>query len=162
MLKNALLQQAAANIQQGVQDKDAFERLMKAGTKTIYSKGTFRALSQQLRKSKDLVDDVAKGIVAVLGIMAHRARGTIPQGPLMQAGMMLMLDALDFLEQAGLLKVDNATLDRATEEYVEALLPAVGLSRQKMDQVLGQIKAVMADPQKMAAYKQSLGGAKNG
>ena len=157
MLKNQLLQQAAANIQQGVQDKDAFERLMKAGTKTIYSKGTFRSLSQHLRQSKDPVDDVARGIVAVLGILAHRARGTIPQGPLMQAGMLLMLDALDFLEQAGLLKVNAGTLDRATEEFVEALLPAVGLSRQKMDQVLEQIKAVMSDPAKMEAYRKSQG-----
>jgi hypothetical protein len=79
---------------------------------------------------------------------------------LLQAGMALVLDALDFLEQAGMVKVDDDTLGRAVEEFVEAMLPMVGLSHEKMDQVLGQIKSVMADPQKMAEYEKSLGGTK--
>lgn len=158
MLKNKLLQQALENVQQGVQDRDAFDRLVKAGTKIIYSQQTFAKLSQHMRASKDPVSDVAKGMVAVLNIMAHRARGTIPHAPFLQAGMALLLDALDFLEQSGMLKVDNAVLDRATEEYVEALLPTVGLTRERMDSTLAQIKAVMDDPQKMAEYRASQGG----
>lgn len=160
MLKNELLQQALASVQESVQDKEMFERLVKAGTKVIYSKGTFQSLAQHLKKSEDPVSDVARGMVGVLNIMVHRARGTIPQAALLQAGTALLLDALDFLEQAGMVKVDAETLGRATEEFVEAMLPTVGLSHEKMDQVLGQIKGVMADPQKMAAYEKSLGGAK--
>lgn len=160
MLKNELLQQALASVQESVQDKEMFDRLVKAGSKVIYSQGTFRALSRHLRGSKDPVADIARGMVGVLNLMAHRARGTIPQAALLQAGTALLLDALDFVEQAGMVKIDAETLGRATEEFVEAMLPMLGLSHAKMDQVLGQIKQVMADPQKMAAYQSSIGGGK--
>lgn len=160
MLKNSLLQQALDSVQESVQDREMFDRLVKAGTKVIYSQGTFQALAKHLKGSEDPVSDVARGMVGVLNLMVHRARGTIPQPALLQAGTALLLDALDFLEQAGMVKVDAETLGRATEEFVEAMLPMLGLSHEKMDQMLGQIKQVMADPQKMAAYQQSQGGAK--
>lgn len=157
MLKNSLLQQALDSVQESVQDREMFDRLVKAGTKVIYSKGTFQQLAKHLKGAKDPVSDVARGMVGVLSLMVHRARGTIPQAPLLQAGTALLLDALDFLEQAGMVKVDAETLGRATEEFVEAMLPMLGLSHEKMDQMLGQIKQVMADPQKMAAYEQAQG-----
>lgn len=157
MLKNKLLQQAQEHIEQGVEDKDVYQRLVKAGMKTIYNQKIFGNLSQELRKSKTPVDDVARGMVFVLKVLSHRARGTIPTPPLLAAGMTLVLDALDFLEQAGMLKVDARALDRATQEYVEALLPAVGLSHDKLNAVMAEIKQVMADPEKMAQYQRSLG-----
>lgn len=155
MLKNKLLVQALANVEKAVTERDMYDRLVKAGGKVIYNQKMFSQLAQSLRKSKDPVSDVAKGIVGVLKVMAHRARGTIQQGPLLQAGMALVLDALDFLEQAGMLKVDNATLDRATQDYIEALLPSVGLTHEKMQAVLSEIHTVTQDPQKMQAYRQS-------
>lgn len=160
MLKNKLLQEALTNIESTVEDKDVFARMVKAGTKIIYNKKVFNGLSQQLRKSKDPAGDVARGMVAVLGLMLHRARGTISPASVLPVGMALILDALDFMEQAGLVKVDAAVVDRATEEYIEALLPRVGLSREKLDVVLEEIRQVMADPQKVEAYQQSLGGVK--
>lgn len=159
MPKNKLLQDALANVEKAVTQREMYDRLVKAGSKTIYSQKLFGQLAQHLRGSKDPVSDVAKGIVAVLKILSHRARGTIQQGPMLQAGMALVLDALDFLEQAGMLKIDNETLDRATQEYIEAALPSVGLSHEKMEAMLGEIKGVMADPAKMAAYQKSQGSA---
>lgn len=157
MLKNTLLQQALDHVQQTVTDRDAFERIVAAGMKVIYNQSTFQTLVQNLRQSKDPVGDTAKGMVGVLQIMARKARGTIPAPALLQAGMALLLDALDFLEQAGMLKVDAKVLDQATEDYMNALLPTVGLSGDKMNSILSQIKQVMADPQKVAQYKASLG-----
>lgn len=159
MLKNQLLRQAQEKIAESVEDRASYDKLLGAGAKVIYSQKTFAQLSQHLNDSKDPVDDVARGMVAVLQLMAHRARGTIPTTALLQAGMSLVFDALDFLEQAGLLKVDAEVIDRATQEYIEALLPAVGLTSEKMQSSLDQVKQVMADPQKMAEYRNSRGGA---
>lgn len=159
MLKNELLRKAQEAILTGVQDRDVFDRLVKAGTKVIYDQKTFGHLSKMMRESKDPARDVGRGVVIVLTQMAQRARGTIPPVPLVQAGMNLVLDALDFLEQAGFLKVTPQVLDEATEEFVEALLPALGLDGQKLQGLMGKVKTVMADPQKMQQYRQQAGGA---
>lgn len=159
MLKNKLLQQAAGNIQGKAKDPAMLKRLVDAGLKIIYDKNVFQKLTQELRASKDPAGDVGRGMLVVLKLMATKARGTIPPAALLQAGMVLVLDALDFLEQAGMLQVDAAALDHATQEYVEATLPALGVQPDRMQQVLGQIQQVAADPQKMAEYRQSLGGA---
>jgi hypothetical protein len=157
MLKNELLQKASAEIQSKATDPDMLQRMVKAGLKIIYNQNIFQKLTRELRQSKDPAGDAARGAVFVLQMLAQRARGTAKPQVLVQAGVLLMLDALDFLEQAGLLKVDATTLDHATQEYVEAVLPAVGISHDRMNQTLGQVKQVMADPQKMAQYRQSLG-----
>ena len=158
MLKNQLLQQAQAKIEAGVTDKARYDRLLSAGVKTIYDKAMFQKLSQSIAQSQTPIEDVAKGIVAVLNMMAHKARGSIPHDVLLQAGMALMLDALDFVEQAGIVQIDEKALDTATQEFIEAVLPSVGLTAQKMEEALGSVKGAMGDPQKMAQYQASAGG----
>lgn len=160
MLKNELLQRAQEQITQGVSNREVFDRLVKAGSKIIYDQKTFAQLSQGIAESETPVEDVSKGIVAVLHMMAKQARGTIPHDALMQAGMALLLDALDFMEQAGLVKVDGKTLDTATTEYIEALLPTVGLTKEALSSKLSELEQAMGDPARMAQLKASAGGAK--
>ncbi len=160
MLKNQLLQQAQAKIEATAKDRARYDRLLSAGVKTIYDKATFAKLSQSIAQSESPVEDVAKGIVAILNMLAHKARGTIPHEVMIQAGMALLLDALDFVEQAGIVKIDNQALDTATQEFIEAMLPSVGLSPQKMESALSSVKGTMSDPARMAQYQTSIGGPK--
>jgi hypothetical protein len=160
VLKNELLQQAQAKIEEGVTDRASYDKLLAAGTKTIYDQATFAKLSASLAESENPVEDIAKGLVSLLHLIAQKARGTLPHDVLLQAGMALMLDALDFAEQAGLIKVDAATLDTATQEFIEAALPSVGLTAEKMAGILDGVKQTMGNPERMAAFEQSQGGAK--
>lgn len=160
MLKNELLQQAQAKVEAGVKNRDAYDKLVKAGTKIIYDKATFDKLSQGVAQSKTPVEDVAKGLVAVLNMMVRQARGTAPKDALVQAGMALLFDALDFMEQAGLVKVDKQVLGEATKAFIESLLPTVGLNPQQLQGAFSQVQQTMADPQKMAQFKAQQGGAK--
>jgi hypothetical protein len=153
MLKNQLLQQALAKVEAGVKNRDAYDKLVSAGTKIIYDKATFQKLSQGIAQSKTPVEDVAKGLVTVINIMLRQARGTAPQDAVAQAGMALLLDALDFMEQAGLVKVDKQVLGQATQTFIEALLPTLGLNPQRLQSALGSVKQTMSDPQKMAQFQ---------
>jgi hypothetical protein len=157
MIKNPLLKKAEANVLQTVQDQDMVGRLVQAGMRVIYDQKSFQRLTGELAKSKDPVGDAARGMMLILSLLQERARGSANPEALVQAGMLLLLDALDFLEQAGMLKVDNAALDHATEEYIEAVMPALGLSPEDLGNQLQQVQQLMADPQKMAAYQQAMG-----
>lgn len=161
MLKNELLQQALTKVQEGVSNREVFDKLVRAGTKVIYNQQTFSKLTEGLADSQDPVGDIAKGMVAVLHMMAQKARGTIPQDVLVQAGIALLIDALDFAEQSGLVKIGKEELTAATTQYIEALLPTVGMTPQKMGGMLEGVKQTMADPQRMAEFQASMkGGAK--
>ena len=54
MLKNPLLKQAQTKIESGVQDRDAYNRIVQAGTKVIYDKATFTELSKAACRAPDL------------------------------------------------------------------------------------------------------------
>ncbi len=160
MLKNPMLQKAQAEVEKAVQDRRSYDKIVKAGLRVIYDRTMFAKLSQGLKESQDVVGDIARGIVGILNLLAKQSKGTMPPIPMMQAGMALLFDALDFAEDAGLTKVDAKVLAEATQQYVEAVLPTIGLSSQKMQTVLKGVQETVNDPQRMALYQKSVGGAK--
>lgn len=162
MLKNELLQKAQAEVEGKVkpEDRAAYDKILKAGVKVIYDRATFAKLTKGLAQSKTPVEDIAKGVVGVLAMLAKKAKGTMPPTAAVCAGAALLIDALDFAEQAGLVKVDNETLAQAVTEFMEAVLPTVGLSSQRMQQVLQGVEETTRDPERMAAYQASLKGGK--
>lgn len=157
MLKNPLLAQAMQSLEQGVKDRDAFGRIVTAGTKMIYDERTFPELVKGLEESDDPVQTVAEGIIGVLGLMAKKSRGTMPKVPMVQAGLALLLDALDFLEQAGKAEITKEVLAKAVTGYINSLLPKFGVTPDKMDAMLAGVQPTLNDPQRMAEYKQSQG-----
>lgn len=150
MLKNPLLKQAQAKIESGVQDRDAYNRIVQAGTKVIYDKATFSELSKSIRQAQDPVTEIAEGMIGILGILYKQSRKTMPIPAMVMAGMSILLDALDFAEQAGLVKIDKAQLNKATTHYLNSLLPKFGLTPDKIDATLGQLGGTIKDPAKMA------------
>lgn len=160
MLKNALLQKAHAEVDGKVTERGPYDKIVKAGLKVIYDQTVFKRLSQGLRESKNPVQDIARGIVGILAMLSKRSKGTMPPTAMVHAGATLLIDALDFAEQAGLVKVDNDTVAEAFNVYMESVLPTVGLTTQRMQQVLKGVEETVRNPERMAAYQASLKGGK--
>lgn len=156
MLKNQLLQQAQETVEKTVKDRAAYDKIVAAGTKVIYDKATFTELIKGLEDSNDPALEVAEGIVGVLGVLYKHSRKTMPFTPMISAGMTLLIDALDFLEQSGMAKIDKETLAKSTTMFMNSLLSKMGLTPDKMEGMLSQVRATMEDPEKM---KQFRGGA---
>ncbi len=150
MLKNPLLKEAQAKIEAGVQDRDAFSRIVQAGQKVMYDQATFAELAKGLKDAKDPVTEIAEGMIGILGILYKQSRKTMPIPPMVLAGMALLLDALDFAERAGLVKIGKAELNKATTHYLNSLLPKFGLTPEKMDGMLGQLVGTIKYPAKLA------------
>lgn len=153
MLKNELLQQAQAKVESGVEDRAAYDKIVAAGTKVIYDKETFSELIKGIDQSEDPISEVAEGIVGILGLLYKQSRKTMPLVPMISAGMALLIDAMDFMEQAGVADIDKETLAKATAIYMNSLLPKMGLTPEKMQGVLDGVKSTMSDPEKMNQYR---------
>jgi hypothetical protein len=162
MLTNPLLQRALEGVEQGVTSRETHDKVVRAGMKAIYAESTFQKLTAALDRGGDIVDQAAKAAILIMAGLQEKSRGTLQPPDMITGGMALMLDILDFLDSAGTIQVDNATLEQATKTYLNELLPKFGLTPQKMDEVLGSVQETLSNPERMAQYQQSLKGGSDG
>lgn len=153
-IQNKLIQQAHDEVEKNVTDRESYDKIMESAMRVIYDKKVFEKIVKGIEESDNPVEDAAKGVVAILGAMAEKAQGTIPPEAAIQAGYSVLLDALDFMEQAGVLEIDKDAIARATMEYFETLLPSIGLTAEKLSAAMEQVKGVVSDPKKMSEYQQ--------
>lgn len=162
-MKNPQLQQIEARIEKGLKDdveRQFFTRLVAAGKKALYDdEKTFNVLSESVAKSPDPISELAKGMTAIVNLLAKKARGTIPHPVAVMAGMSLLLDALDFAEEAGLFKLDADSIGKATQVYIDSMAPSLGLTSQKVGGALGSLDQAVNNPERMGAVEKLVGGA---
>lgn len=139
-------------------DKAAYDKIVLAGMKVMFEDDQMHAqLLQGLKESPD-VKTVVEGIIGILGILFQESRNTMPVGPMILAGQSLLMEALDFMEEGGMLEVAPDVLGEATQLYIETLLPKLGMTPAKMQEIMAQAQGVMGDPEKMAQFKKAQGG----
>lgn len=159
-MTNPLIEQAKAKIDGSVKpdQKDAYQRIVLAGKKVMFSKEMNAQLLAGLQDAEDVVGTTVDGVIGILGLLFKQSRNTMPAAPMVMAGQMLLLEALDFLEQAGMLEVTPDVLAQATQQYLNTMMPKIGLTPERMQNVLGKTQEVMSDPAKVAQLKQGMGG----
>lgn len=159
-MQNEMIIKAEAAIDAKVspKDKEAYDKIVLAGMKVMFEDEAMHAqLLQGLRDAQDPMQAAVEGVIGILGLLFQKSRNTMPVGPMILAGQSLMMEGLDFMEETGMIEVTPDLLAQATQSYIETLLPKLGMTPEKMKGILAQAQGVMGDPQKMAAYKQSLG-----
>jgi len=157
---NELIQQAEAKIESGVpaDQQNAYQRIVVAGMKALYSKEMHSALIVGLKDSKDPLTDVAKGAVGLILTLYKESKGTMPVRAMIPASMTLLLQGLDYLDKTGMLEIGKDEINQATHTFMDTLMPQLGLTPEKTQQMMGRVQDVMQDEQKMAMYQQQAGG----
>jgi len=154
-----IIEQAKAKIEQGVdpKQKDAYDRIVLAGMKVMFTKGTHEQLMQGLVDAPDKLKTAVDGVIGLVGVLFKESRNTMPVVPMIMAGITLLYEGLEFMEKAGMVQVDGDSLAKTTQYYLETLLPKLGMTPDKMQALLAQTKGVMQDPAKVAEFKQNAG-----
>ncbi|MES2942934.1 MAG: hypothetical protein V4772_08700 [Pseudomonadota bacterium] len=139
--ENDIIKKAEASIDQKVKpaDKEAYNKIVIAGMKVMFSKEMNGELLDGLRQSQDPAITAAEGIIGILGLLYKQSRNTMPIVPMMMAGMSLLLQGLEFAEQAGIMQVTPQTIDVATQHYIESLLTKLGITQEKLGGMLEKI-----------------------
>ena len=150
-----LLQQAEAKVEAGIkpQFKEAYQRIVIAGMKVAFDPSTHGSIVDGLRQSKNPIHDVAVGTVGMLILLSQQSKGTMPVPAMVPAGMTLLINGLDYLEKTNVLKVDANMLGDATNIYITTLMPKIGITPQKMQQIAQQTHGAMNNPQFMAQFQ---------
>lgn len=148
--------------------KDAYDRVVLAGMKVMFSKETSQQAMSFLSEENGAADErIGQGVAALMGLLMKQANGTMPPQIIIPAGVELVAAAGDYLKKAG----ENVTDDDiagAMSDYVQIVLQQAGAdSPEKMRQMLQQAQGGTPDgaPQPPAggpAPEQAPAGAPGG
>ena len=159
IMQNTLLKQVEAEVEKKVRPihREAYMKIVVSGMKFAMDKGP-QGILASLKQSKDPLTDCVKGAISIVGLLRRAAKGKMPIGAVIPAAMTLMLQALDFADKMGLLKVRAAEIDKATKLFVETLLPLMNVPPEQVAQMTEQVHTIMRDPDKMQQIKEFQNG----
>lgn len=136
--------------------RDDYLKIVLAGMKVALKDGTNGILAG-LKKKEDPLNDCAVGAINLVMMLKREAKGGMPENAMVPASMTLMLQALEFADKAGIIKVGEEELNKATRIWTNYLLKASGVTPQMLSKAAGRVQGVMNDPTQMEAIARRAG-----
>lgn len=135
-------------------------KVVVSGMKVALEKGPDGILAGLL-KSKDPVNDSVVGAINLCLLLRRQSRNTMPLKALVPAAMTLMLKALDFAEQNGMLKVDEPTLVKASHLFTDTVFKQFGITNNMLNTAAAKVKQIASDPGQLERVKRAAGVVKD-
>ena len=156
-IQNPLLRQVEGRIEANVGDgkgREDYLKIVVAGMRAAITGA--KPMLANLKGRPDPVKDCAVGSVNLVLYLRNLAKGTMPPVAMVNAAMSLMLQALDFADKAGIVKVGNEELNRATHIFTNLIFPAMGISPEMLQKAASQVNGLTQDPAKLEAIKKMM------
>lgn len=161
---NPLLQQTSDAILKKADPRlvPVIKKLVDAGKQVMYSPKTRGMMMKQLGDGKD-PEAIGAGIAKLIGILYSESKKTAPIQALVPAGVLLMCEGLDFLEQAGAVKVTPDFLSQCTMAMGSNVAQLFGATPEKLQGLVDQGKqGGQAAPAQPTAAPGIIAGAQQG
>lgn len=114
------------------EERTTLERVVLAGTKTMFDPRTHKLILSQLQKaSGPMPDRVGQGIAGLLGVLWSESKGSLPPKLMIPAGVVLLAHAVKFLREAGM-QFGAVELSRAMVVMAQTVLKSAGLDPAKV------------------------------
>lgn len=108
--------------------KSSFERIVLAGKKVMYSEQTQDMVKSQLMSHKDPATVAGEGVAKLYMILMHESQNTINVKAAIPASMILLCDALDFMESVGAVKITPQVIASATKICTASVMKVLGVT----------------------------------
>ena len=144
------------NIQVPPQLQEAYEKVVIAGMKVMFSEQTNQILLQELQRPGAVGEKMGKGVAGLLLLLFKESNETMPPQVIFPAGVELVMQAADFLRQTELAKVTNQDIGVAVETMIMTILEKFGVDPNQLPQMFSQFDNANVD-----AAAQQMGGPQN-
>lgn len=121
------------------------DKVTASGKQVMYSEQTRSMAVQELKRGTD-PESVAAAVSKLAAILFNQSKNTIPMNVLFPATMLLLFEALDFLEEAGSVQVDQQQLAEYAQALGSAFLQMMGVTPEKLQSMVAQGGAPDAGP----------------
>lgn len=141
------------NIKMPPELQEAYERVVIAGMKVMFSKESHKFMLKELQREGPMDQRLGKGIAGLMLLLVKESNNTIPPEVIIPAGMKLMMEAVDFMRETGLGQPTNAEIGGGMQIMISTILEKFGIAPDKMEQMLNQYsnENIPAAPQQMGA-----------
>jgi len=126
------------NINMPPELQEAYERVVIAGMKVMFSKESHKLMLDEFQKEGPLGEKLGKGIAGLMLLLVKESNGTIPPEVIVPAGINLISRAADFIRKSKLEKITNADIGDAIEIFTSTILEKFGVDPAKMADMLNQ------------------------
>lgn len=142
-----------SNIKMPPELQNAYDRVVTAGMKIMFDKNSHQLLLKEIQGPGSTGEKLGKGIVGLMMVMFQKSNKTMPPAVMVPAGLELLMQAADFANKAGLMKVTNKDIGEGVDIMINLLLKAFGVKPQQIQQMLNQYdnRNVDAAAQQMGA-----------
>lgn len=147
-------ERVSENIQVPPELQEAYERVVIAGMKVMFSEQTHRILLKELQREAPIAERLAYSASGAVLILFAESNQTMPPQVVIPAAVELLMQAVDFVRKSGFAKVTNKDVGDAMELTITTILEKFGGTPDKIEQMLNQF-----DNQAVDAAAQQMGGA---
>ena len=133
-IQNPLLRQVEDKVEASLgkgQNRQDWLKIVIAGMRAGLANG-HQGMLAQLNGRPDPIRDCAVGAVNLVLYLRQISRGTMPVRAMIPAATTLMLQALDFADSAGIAKIGQEELGRATHIFANTTFKAFGITRRSL------------------------------
>lgn len=117
----------------------AVQKIYLAGMKLMFSPETHQHMVQAVQSDTDPGHAVGAGVVALITMLYQQSKGTMPIPAAVPAGLLLVAEGLDFMEQSKMIpQATPEMIDSATQTLVSMLMQKVGMTPDRMAQLAQQ------------------------
>lgn len=121
------------------------QQVVEQGKRVMYSDQTRELAMKELRQATE-PEGIGAAVAKLAAILLNQSKNTIPPQVLFPAAMQLMLEALQLLEDAGGLQVDNEMLAQCAQATGSAFLQMMGVTPEKLQSLVDKQGAKGAAP----------------
>lgn len=159
---NQMLGKAEQTImaRQTPQNQRTVLKVVTAGMKIAMQGGNQSALAQ-LPKQTAPLEMAVKGAVNLVALMYKASRGTMPAKAIPAAATILMLHALDFLDQTGTVEVDEDVLTQAMKKITDQIFRQMGVSNQMLQEAAKHVHTIQNNPGMLEQVQRHAGMVKH-
>lgn len=116
------------------------QKLVEAGKKIMYSDQTRQMVMDQMKQGTD-PESIGAGVAKLGGLLFVESKRTAPFEALSPAMVLLLMEVLGFLEEAGAVQVTPEFVAQCTQALGSAVLQMVGATPEKLQSMLGDSAA---------------------
>lgn len=142
------------NIKMPPELQEAYERVVIAGMKVMFSKDTHRIMLKEMQKEGPMADRLGKGVAGLMLLLFKESNQTMPPQVIIPAGIELMMQAVDFMRKTGMDKITNKDIGGAMQVLMNTIFEKFGVDPNRFEQMVNQY-----DNRAVDAAAQQMGGA---
>ena len=112
--------------------QQAYERVVVAGMKMMFSKETNKYMLNQLDAPGSMAEKLGSGVAELMLMLFMQSNKTMPPQVIIPAGTELVVQAADFINQAGLAEVTNRDVGDGIQVMMAIILKQFGIDPAKL------------------------------